>query len=127
MKRLLCLILVFLILFLSACGSIKPYNENNNQSKITVSEPQEDSLDDYVEVPQENKAASEIQTYSSTGSAETKADSFDGTYYANTNTHKFHKSTCASAKIIKEKNLYITNSRDELINAGYEPCLRCNP
>ncbi len=59
--------------------------------------------------------------------SKSKQDNWDGVYCANQNTKKFHKSTCGSAKTIKETNLYTTTNRDELINEGYEPCLRCHP
>lgn len=50
-----------------------------------------------------------------------------GNYYANKNSKKFHKADCKSVKLIKEENLYITSSREELINSGYSPCKNCNP
>ena len=51
-----------------------------------------------------------------------------GTYVLNTNTKKFHKSTCSSAKTIAEKNKKIYKGyRKNLINQGYDPCKRCNP
>lgn len=49
-------------------------------------------------------------------------------YWVNTNTGKFHYPSCASAKKIKDTNLWIYNgSRDELISQGYVPCKNCNP
>lgn len=50
------------------------------------------------------------------------------TYVLNTNTMKFHYSTCSSVDDMKEKNKQIyTGSREEIINMGYVPCKRCNP
>ncbi len=49
-------------------------------------------------------------------------------YIANTNTHVFHRPTCPSVKRMSEKNKwYFTGTRDELIDAGYDPCHNCNP
>ncbi|WP_143524528.1 MBL fold metallo-hydrolase [Roseburia sp. 499] len=49
-------------------------------------------------------------------------------YVLNTNTGKFHKPSCSSVEQISEKNREYTNkSREEMIEAGYEPCKRCNP
>ena len=49
-------------------------------------------------------------------------------YILNTNTMKFHFSTCRSAKQIQEKNKSEhTGSREELIEKGYSPCGNCKP
>lgn len=79
-----------------------------------------------VSSPVSNPVKKEPPLVSNNNSSK-KSDDFDGVYYANTNTKKFHKSNCGSAKLIKDSNLYTTTSRDELINDGYVPCLRCNP
>ena len=127
MKRVIFLILVFCFAFLCSCDTVKPYRETNDNSKITVAEPTEDSLQDYA--LNSSKEDTDLRNIESTQTENSNIndDAFEGTYYANTNTHKFHKSNCSSAKQIKDKNLYITTSRDELINSGYSPCLRCNP
>lgn len=50
------------------------------------------------------------------------------TYVLNTNTHKFHYSSCSSVKQMKDKNKkVVTSTRDEVIAQGYDPCKRCNP
>ena len=49
-------------------------------------------------------------------------------YVANTNSHVFHYSSCASVKKMNESNKwYFNGSWDELISAGYTPCGKCNP
>lgn len=49
-------------------------------------------------------------------------------YVVNTNTGKFHKPSCSSAKKIKDSNRWDYNgTRDELISMGYDPCKNCNP
>lgn len=50
------------------------------------------------------------------------------TYVLNTNTKKFHYSSCSSVKTIKEHNYgTFEGTRDEVIAQGYEPCGRCHP
>lgn len=71
----------------------------------------------------ESRAASETEDTAAQPSVT------DGTEYVlNRGTMKFHYPTCASVKDItpKHRTLY-TGSRAELLNLGYEPCLRCNP
>ena len=59
---------------------------------------------------------------------EYKASEENMTYVLNVNTHKFHKPTCSSVKLMKDANKIETNeSRDVLINKGYSPCKNCNP
>ena len=48
-------------------------------------------------------------------------------YIANTNTKKFHLSTCRSVKLMKAKNMYKSDNRKELIDSGYVPCQICRP
>lgn len=49
-------------------------------------------------------------------------------YVLNTNTHKFHDPDCSSVSQMKEKNKRIvTESRDQIIAEGYDPCGRCHP
>ena len=52
---------------------------------------------------------------------------WNGLYYANRRTKKFHYSNCDAAAAISDENLYITEYRDELVNEGYTPCAVCNP
>ena len=49
------------------------------------------------------------------------------TYILNTNTKKFHKPDCASAKKIEDSNKQTySGSRNDLIAQGYVPCKNCN-
>lgn len=50
-----------------------------------------------------------------------------GSYIANANTMKFHKSNCKHANSIADYNKVSLNNRDEAIEQGYEPCKVCNP
>lgn len=50
------------------------------------------------------------------------------TYVLNTNTKKFHKESCSSAKSMEASNRKTyTGSRQELIDMGYEACGVCKP
>lgn len=74
------------------------------------------------ETGQKNKAVS------STGKAAASDSSAEKTYVLNTNTHKFHDPDCSSVSQMKEKNKRIvTESRDQIIADGYDPCGRCHP
>ena len=48
-------------------------------------------------------------------------------YIANTNTKKFHISTCRAVKMMKAKNMYESDDRGELISRGFVPCKICWP
>lgn len=59
---------------------------------------------------------------------QTSDSSAEKTYVLNTNTHKFHDPDCSSVSQMKEKNKRIvTESRDQIIAEGYDPCGRCHP
>lgn len=58
--------------------------------------------------------------------SESQADVFS--YVLNTNSKKFHLPSCDSVRDMKAKNRKDVNwSRDAVIEAGYQPCKRCNP
>lgn len=58
----------------------------------------------------------------------TATDANVQTYILNTNTKKFHKESCNSAKSMDASNKKIyTGSRQELIDMGYEACGVCKP
>lgn len=48
-------------------------------------------------------------------------------YMGNSNSMKFHLTTCTYAKKTSESNRVYFNSRDEAIKQGYVPCKVCNP
>ena len=51
-----------------------------------------------------------------------------GDYVINVNSGIFHRSSCASVKRMSEKNKrYTSESRNSLIQAGYQPCKTCKP
>ena len=69
---------------------------------------------------QSNGGTSNYQTYDNpyAGSA---------SYIGNANSMKFHYSWCSSVSAMNPGNRVEFYSRDDAINAGYQPCKRCNP
>lgn len=51
----------------------------------------------------------------------------DAPYIGNANSYKFHYASCSSVDQMKESNKVEFYSKDEAINAGYDPCKRCDP
>lgn len=54
-------------------------------------------------------------------------DNTTASYIGNSNTLKFHRPDCSSVSRMSDANKVEFSTRDEAINAGYEPCKRCNP
>ena len=49
-------------------------------------------------------------------------------YVLNTNSKKFHVPGCASVKQMKDANRSdVKDTRENILNQGYDPCKRCNP
>lgn len=64
----------------------------------------------------------------STDGLQSANDAEQGDYILNANTKKFHRPTCASVKRMSDANKIVsTESREALIEQGYEPCKNCNP
>lgn len=70
----------------------------------------------------------EAQTIPETEKQLTEAEIRRTNYVINTNTEKFHYTSCPSADDIKPSNRWdYAGTREEVINMGYVPCKRCNP
>lgn len=55
-------------------------------------------------------------------------EEYKTTYILNTNTGKFHRSSCSMVKKMNESNkMSFEGTRDEVIAKGYSPCGKCNP
>ncbi len=73
-------------------------------------------------------AAESAEAASGESDASTSSEATEQSYILNTNTRKFHRTGCGSAKKIKAKNREdFTGTRDEVIARGFEPCKNCNP
>ena len=80
------------------------------------------------ETHQKDETGQKNEVVPSAGKAAASDSSAEKTYVLNTNTHKFHDPDCSSVSQMKEKNKRIvTESRDQIIANGYEPCGRCHP
>lgn len=55
------------------------------------------------------------------------SSNYQSTYVASANSDKFHEPSCSYAQKIKDYNKIYFSSREEAINAGYEPCGVCYP
>lgn len=65
-------------------------------------------------------------TSSDDSTTESNSD-YQATYVASSNSDKFHEPSCSQAQRINEGNKITFSSRDEAINAEYEPCGICYP
>ena len=58
----------------------------------------------------------------------TPDESREVTYVLNASSKKFHLPTCPSVKDIKQGNRVDSHdTREEIVNSGYDPCKRCKP
>ena len=74
------------------------------------------------------EAASEEAQAPASSDGQNDGNSHEVTYVLNTNTHKFHYPDCKSVNAMKDKNKeYTSETRDEVINRGYDPCGNCHP
>lgn len=73
----------------------------------------------------------EIKTYPTNGvnyEYSVTTDGVEGTYVLNVSSMKFHKESCDSVAKMKDENKMVSNeTREYLIDKGYEPCNWCNP
>ena len=82
-----------------------------------------------------NKAADGSAPYGSSAAVVNKNENTssnstattDASYIGNKNTKKFHHSYCGSIKQMKDTNKVPLNSREQVINLGYDPCGNCSP
>lgn len=119
------------------------YSVKSPQSS-TVSSPQSSSSASMVSTTQSSSSTSAVSTTQSSSSTsavsapkpsgststlfpEYSKPATTAVYVLNTNTKKFHYSSCAEVKKIKPKNYSTASNRSEAINAGYSPCKKCNP
>lgn len=69
--------------------------------------------------------SSSHQTSTNTNTDSGSGDS--GSYIGNSNSGKFHKSTCKWGQKTAEHNRVYFNNRNDAISQGYVPCKVCNP
>jgi len=83
---------------------------------------------DVLWIPGSDSTATETQNGTVVAAPE-KAEIPDGTTFVlNTNTKKFHMTTCSSVHEMKASNRsYTTESAEALVASGYKPCGKCKP
>lgn len=111
----ICLMLMFAVLL---CGCSYTNAKEEGSDEVVINMPTDDSLNGY------RLESNYEETSSAVNSSQ---DDSVLLYYANTNSKKFHKNSCRYAKMTSNENLYITESKNELINEGYVPCKVCEP
>ena len=107
MKRVFCLLTILSLLL---CGCISdPLQSGKN--------------------PTDEETAGPIHTVLPTEPEQTDPNGAAGTsYILNTNSMKFHETTCSYGQSTSDRNrLDFTGPREEVIEMGYVPCKACNP
>lgn len=128
-KKTICII-VAIVLLLGIIGSCNDSLKNKNKEpETTVSSTTVVTTTSRPTTVTTTKATTEPTTEEETEPkreiVHTQA-SYD--YIVNTNTGKFHYSSCSQAGRIKEENkTVIHGTSDELESMGYTPCGKCNP
>ncbi len=72
-------------------------------------------------------SALESSSLANADSSSGSSSSSSQTYWASSNSNKFHHPDCEWAQKISGKNKVVFNSRDEALNSGYQPCEVCSP
>lgn len=129
MEKIVCLCFCLTVIISTCCGcsgmTIKGSPDTSSSKPVTVNMPADNSVNGYRTY--DNTTSDGITVINSGVSENSQDTDYCGEYVANTNSGKFHKSSCSSAKKMNEENKYISNSREDMIAHGYEPCKRCNP
>lgn len=79
----------------------------------------------YFEIPDNNENSNNTEAHFDNYDIPEQQNTVE--YVLNTSTNKFHKPSCSSVKTISPENYSTTDSRENAINSGYEPCKKCNP
>ena len=106
MRKMLSLIIIFVLLF-SGC-SASNVDEFNEQNEVSVV------------LPDEETAATVNGYYLPPKNDEIK-------YYGNTKSKKFHLKDCIWVSKTDKNNLLASKERNRFINDGYIPCKKCKP
>lgn len=116
------------------CSATEEATSCAPESEIIVKLPTDSTVNGYrIAASADSGSQSKESTGATSGgntasaSAAARASTSGGAYRANINTKKFHTSECGYGIKISEENLYTSNSREDMISQGYEPCKRCNP
>ena len=75
----------------------------------------------------ENKTVDQPPKEETSSSSSSSSSSSGQTYWASSNSGKFHYPSCEWGQKISGKNKVVFHSRDEAISSGYSPCQVCSP
>lgn len=128
MKRTL-VVLVTAFFFFSLLGCSNVNNDTEKvYSKPVVVLPDEEtaySVNGYKNTS--SVFTSSSSTTSDQGSTTQSEEVYNGKYFGNKNSKKFHKEDCRYAKNMKEENLILFDERETAITTGYNECSVCKP
>ncbi len=143
LKILSVLILTVLLTFtVTGCGEI---GTTGTKEPVKINMPTDDTVNGYKtkaesskvdygtvnadKVTVESKKSAVSDNISSTNADQTSKgeNNTKVQYIGSLNGKIFHKTTCGSAKNIKEEYRFITSNRDDFLNLGYSPCQKCEP
>lgn len=104
-------------------------NDTPAVTESTVNNLNSEDTDEYVTEPTSEytqETEPEVTTTPRREASEDEGIELD--YVLNTNTKKFHYTSCKSVEEIKDKNREdYHGTRDKLIDRGFSPCGRCKP
>jgi hypothetical protein len=129
MKKLLLLLCLACLLW-GCSADIQPTQTTAVQPETTVStEPTQTETIPETTAATVPETTATVPTTSETFAPSTPQEVVgEPTYIANTNTKKFHFPDCSSVADIYEENKQpFYGSRDQLLEAGFDPCGRCHP
>lgn len=107
--------------------TIKIKKGKNTKSKIDDSDWYTPSKSSSSSSSYSDSSYSSSSDYSSSSYSSGSDYGDYGSYIGNSNTHKFHESSCSWADNIKSSNVVTFSSRQDAIDSGYSPCKHCNP
>ena len=103
--------------------------ESGSDKQVSARGQEEKSLDTKdTSSKTETKEGNAVESDKQNEENEPYVPDESATYIINTNTGRFHLPDCQSVQDMKEKNRKeFFGTREELVDAGYKPCGRCNP
>jgi len=105
-------------------GDIICYSNGSSVTFLTAKNPSGDVMGGIGD----NSTTRPTQPEQTEPTQPTETQPVGESYVLNTNSMKFHETTCRYAQSISESNrLDYTGTREEVIEKGYAPCKVCNP
>ena len=81
----------------------------------------------FTSTVKETKKVTKDEPKQESTSSSSSSSSSGATYWASSNSGKFHKPSCEWGQKISSKNKVVFHSRDEAVSSGYVPCQVCSP